>query len=271
MAIYMSPSSSVFIYDFSLINHYMPLPHPAPAPQVPKELLAAVLAFLQPSAGIPLICRSSANVEDLEGLSGAGLYDSIGNVDPTPEAVALGLKRVWASLYTRRAVASRAAAGVGQASARMGVLVQEMASADVSFVLHTRHPTTGDDGVLVAELAVGLGETLASGTRGTPWRLEVTKGTGAVNVTSFSNLGQAFTNVRNGGTRREDGAESGAYAVVTVDHSQQALSVDGDVRRSLGQRLGAIGTMFQKEFGTAQDIEGCLVGKEIVIVQSRPQ
>lgn len=50
----------------------------------------------------------------------------------------------------------------------------------------------------MAELAVGLGETLASGTRGSPWRLEVSKGAsgpsskGAVTVTSFSNLSQAY-------------------------------------------------------------------------------
>ena len=62
--------------------------------------------------GATLIARSSANVEDLAGLSGAGLYDSIGNV-PAGDADALGaaVARVWASLYTRRAVLSRRAAG----------------------------------------------------------------------------------------------------------------------------------------------------------------
>ena len=56
--------------------------------------------------------RSSANVEDLAGMSGAGLYDSIPNV-PAGDAGALGkaVAEVWASLYTRRAVLSRRAAG----------------------------------------------------------------------------------------------------------------------------------------------------------------
>ena len=64
------------------------------------------------SDGAALIARSSANVEDLAGLSGAGLYDSVGNV-PAGDADALGaaVARVWASLYTRRAVLSRRAAG----------------------------------------------------------------------------------------------------------------------------------------------------------------
>ena len=56
--------------------------------------------------------RSSANVEDLAGMSGAGLYDSLPNV-PAGDSEAFGaaVAAVWASLYTRRAVLSRRAAG----------------------------------------------------------------------------------------------------------------------------------------------------------------
>lgn len=60
----------------------------------------------------------------------------------------------------------------------MAVLIQEQLSPDTSFVLHTASPLGGDADVLVAELAVGLGETLASGTRGSPWRLAVDKASG---------------------------------------------------------------------------------------------
>ena len=60
-----------------------------------------------------VIVRSSANVEDLAGMSGAGLYDSIANI-PAGDTEALGtaVAQVWASLFTRRAVLSRRAAGV---------------------------------------------------------------------------------------------------------------------------------------------------------------
>lgn len=71
------------------------------------------------------IARSSANVEDLAGLSGAGLYDSIPNLKVSDaEAVAAGIAEVWASLYSRRAVLSRRAAGIKQSDACMAVLVQ---------------------------------------------------------------------------------------------------------------------------------------------------
>ena len=61
----------------------------------------------------------------------------------------------------------------------MAVLVQQQVSPDLSFVLHTVSPLDADKNVMYAELAVGLGETLASGTRGSPWRLAVNKSTGA--------------------------------------------------------------------------------------------
>lgn len=62
--------------------------------------------------GATVIVRSSANVEDLAGMSGAGLYDSIPNIAPKdPQQLEAAIKGVWASLYTRRAALSRHAAG----------------------------------------------------------------------------------------------------------------------------------------------------------------
>lgn len=51
---------------------------------------------------------------------------------------------------------------------------------------------TGDAGVLSAELAPGLGEILAAGTRGSPWRLEVNKASSAVATTAFANFSSAY-------------------------------------------------------------------------------
>lgn len=101
------------------------------------------------------------------------------------EALGRAVAEVWASLYTRRAVLSRRAAGVGQRDASMAVLVMEMLSPDISFVLHTQSPVERDAGVLYAELAVGQGETLASGTRGSAWRLSVSKANGAQTALLF--------------------------------------------------------------------------------------
>ncbi|MQL05510.1 hypothetical protein EI015_25900, partial [Escherichia coli] len=93
-----------------------------------------------------LIVRSSANVEDLAGMSAAGLYESIPNLSPSnPTVFGNAVSRVWASLYTRRAVLSRRAAGVPQKEASMAVLIQEMLSPELSFVLHTLSPAKQDN------------------------------------------------------------------------------------------------------------------------------
>lgn len=212
-----------------------------------------------------LIVRSSANVEDLAGMSAAGLYDSIPNVSlSNPNKFGSAVAQVWASLYTRRAILSRRAAKVPQREASMAVLVQEMLDANISFVLHTVSPTEQDPRLLQAEVAPGLGETLASGTRGTPWRLSCGKFDDVINTLAFANFSKEMS-------IRAAGPADGKIVKLTVDYSKQPLTVDPVYRRQMGQRLAAIGCFLEQKFGAPQDIEGCVVGEDIFIVQSRPQ
>ena len=60
----------------------------------------------------------------------------------------------------------------------MAVLIQKQLKPEYSFILHTQSPVSADEDALYAELATGLGETLASGTRGSPWRISVSHSTG---------------------------------------------------------------------------------------------
>ena len=212
-----------------------------------------------------LIVRSSANVEDLAGMSAAGLYESIPNVSlSNPIVFGNAVSRVWASLYTRRAVLSRRAAGVAQKDATMAVLVQELLSPDLSFVLHTLSPTDHDHNSIEAEIAPGLGETLASGTRGTPWRLSSGKFDGLVRTLAFANFSEELLVLG-------AGPADGEVIRLTVDYSKKPMTIDPIFRRQLGQRLGAVGFFLERKFGCPQDVEGCVVGKDIFIVQTRPQ
>ena len=108
--------------------------------QPPKDIIDSKMRVFP--GNVRLFVRSSANVEDLAGMSAAGLYESIPNVSPSnPTVFARAVSQVWASLYTRRAVLSRRAAGVSQQDATMAILVQEMLSPDLSFVIYTLTPT----------------------------------------------------------------------------------------------------------------------------------
>lgn len=212
-----------------------------------------------------LIVRSSANVEDLAGMSAAGLYDSIPNVSLSDtKSFGAAVARVWASLYTRRAILSRRVAGVPQREAKMAILVQEMLEPELSFVLHTVSPSDHDTRVVEAEVAPGLGETLAAGTRGTPWRLSCDKFDTNVTTVAFANFSEEMVVLNSG-------PADGEVVHLTVDYSKKALSVDGTFRKQFGQRLAAIGQYLEQRLGSAQDVEGCLVGEDVFIVQSRPQ
>lgn len=75
-----------------------------PGPQLVQSLTGGAAADPQ----LLLAVRSSANVEDLAGMSAAGLYDSVVGVAAADDgAVGAAVAAVWASLYTRRAVMSR--------------------------------------------------------------------------------------------------------------------------------------------------------------------
>lgn len=57
----------------------------------------------------------------------------------------------------------------------------------------------------------------------------------------------------------------------TVDYSKHALSNDASVREEIARRLLNVGGALEREFGSPQDVEGCFVGKDLYVVQTRPQ
>ena len=205
------------------------------------------------------MARSSANCEDLEELAGAGLYESVANVGLADLEVAV--KTVWASLWTRRAALGRRQAGIPHEQAHMAVLIQSLLTPDYSFVLHTANPIDRNPRQVYAELAVGLGETLASAAaRGNPYRLVGDKTSGAVTPLAFANFSQGLWPCPTGGLTTK-----------TIDYSRVALSRDAEAWHRLGRRLTAIGRHVEEAFGMPQDIEGAVVGDAIFLVQSRPQ
>ena len=72
-------------------------------------------------AGTPIRCRSSTNNEDLDGFSGAGLYDSFTH-NPSEGHLGKSVKQVFASLWNFRAYEERAFFLIDHKQTAMGVL-----------------------------------------------------------------------------------------------------------------------------------------------------
>ena len=112
--------------------------------------------------GVLVAVRSSATTEDLPEASFAGQQDTYLNVSGEEDVVEK-VKRVWASLYTARAITYRAEKGIPHEKVTMAVIVQKMVNARSAGVMFTLHPVTGDPNVVFIESSWGLGEAVAGG------------------------------------------------------------------------------------------------------------
>ncbi len=67
--------------------------------------------------------RSSSNAEDIEGFSGAGLYESkTGKLDDTDKPIDMAIKKVWASVWNDNAYNEREVWHIDESTVMMGIL-----------------------------------------------------------------------------------------------------------------------------------------------------
>eukprot|EP00429_Kryptoperidinium_foliaceum_P066032 CAMPEP_0176058618 /NCGR_PEP_ID=MMETSP0120_2-20121206/29207_1 /TAXON_ID=160619 /ORGANISM="Kryptoperidinium foliaceum, Strain CCMP 1326" /LENGTH=1037 /DNA_ID=CAMNT_0017392147 /DNA_START=62 /DNA_END=3175 /DNA_ORIENTATION=+ len=236
--------------------------------KVPKKVLEDLVAGL-PAGTDRVAVRSSANSEDLEGVSGAGLHDSVLGVDPK-DAAALerAIVQVWGSMFTLRAVQSRHAAGMPLfKGVAMGVLVQPMVSLEgcaYAFIAFSKHVVEKDPSSVYLEVCVGLGETLASADQpGTPYRLVVKKAApNAVKTLSLASFSYGL----------QDAA--GGPVSVRVDYAKEKLSTDQAFLEKLAQDVASVAAKVEDCYGTPMDMEGVVLersgAREIHLVQARP-
>jgi len=240
--------------------------------------LSEVRSFLEEELAVPSTLRPAldAALGDTSKALDAGDWQS-------------ALKRVWASKWTDRAVASRKQMKVPDKALYLAVLVQPLVHARYAFVIHTRSPLPGasPDAALV-ELCVGLGESLVSNSPGRALSASV-EGQ-SINIHVYPSKpegvfvpegGTAIFRSDSNGEDLEGFAGAGLYDSVTVkecdhrsiDYAEEPLFFDTQFRSQLLLKLFQIGRQIEKNFGgQAQDIEGAVTADgKIVITQSRPQ
>ncbi|NIN69094.1 MAG: phosphoenolpyruvate synthase, partial [Anaerolineae bacterium] len=106
--------------------------------------------------------RSSATAEDLPTASFAGQQDTYLNVCGTDELLEC-VRNCWASLWTARAVTYRARQGFDHHRVYLAVVVQAMIDSEISGIMFTANPMTGNEEESVINASWGLGEAIVSG------------------------------------------------------------------------------------------------------------
>ncbi|MEU8378847.1 PEP/pyruvate-binding domain-containing protein [Streptosporangium sp. NPDC048865] len=233
--------------------------------EIPAETAAEIrAAHARLGEDVPVAVRSSATAEDLPDMSFAGQQDTYLNIrgDGLLDAV----RRCWASLWTARAIAYRAANGVPQDEVALAVVVQELVAADAAGVLFTANPVTGARDQIVINASWGLGEAVVGG-QVTPDTVIVT-GTGGGNGGSGDAGGvgdiveervgdkAVMTVLTSGGTREEPVPEDMRHRPV-LDPAQIT-------------RLARLATEIEELYGTPMDVEWVRKEGTFLVVQARP-
>ncbi len=219
-------------------------------PEDIQEAIARCLSRL--GAREAYAVRSSATAEDLPSASFAGQQDTFLNVIGEA-AILKHVSRCWASLFTERAVAYRREHGFDQRRVRMAVVVQKMLLPQAAGILFTADPVTGNRKVTSIEATFGLGEALVSGLVSADGY--AVRGSEIIAKT-IATKQLATRAAQHGGTEQR---------ALEPEQKHQQVLTDAQI-----VRLARLGRQIEAHFAEPQDIEWCLVGDELFVVQSRP-
>ncbi len=224
---------------------------------VPAELREQIEQALGETSRSPdgaYAVRSSATAEDLPDASFAGQQETFLNVSGVDDVVDR-VRACVASLFTDRAIAYRARNDVAHEDVETAVVVQRMVTPQVSGILFTADPTTGNRRVASIEAGLGLGTALVSG-EAAPDEIRVDRRTNEILDYEVGHQeGAAYP-------RSEGGVQT--VELDSADRTSRALS-DGqalDVAR--------LGADIERVFDRPQDVEWCIEDGELYVVQARP-
>ena len=223
---------------------------------VPTEVAAAVKESWR-ILGVddPLAVRSSATAEDLPGASFAGQQDTFLNVRGAA-ALLDAVRRCWISLFTDRAVLYRARNKFGHRGVQLAVVVQKLVDPDVSGILFTADPVSGNRQIASIDAGFGLGEALVSGLiEADLYRVD--RRSHRILLTRPGDKAFAIRSVPGGGTREEPLGDAMRGERALDDAQVLALVELGEGVERLYDRV-------------PQDIEWCIAAGTIFIVQARP-
>ena len=226
-------------------------------PGLPEEIADEIVKAYRALEGEnPAVAvRSSANAEDLPDMSFAGQQDTYLNVRGE-EALLAAVQNCWASLWTGRAISYRHQMGIDQGAVAMAVVVQLMIPSDVSGILFTVNPVSGERSEVIINASFGLGEAVVSG--------QVTPDTFVIDRESLKSKETTI------GTKEHQIVSDGDQGVRLEDIAEDARDKSSLSEDEL-KALGSLALRIEKHYGgVPQDIEWAIAEGRLFLLQSRP-
>ena len=196
--------------------------------------------------------RSSAVDEDGQGISFAGQYDTYLNIQG-PDAISDAIVKCWDSVGGERMAAYRKEHNLPAESLGVAVLVQQLISAEVSGVVFSANPISGNRDEVMINATWGLGESLVSG-KVTPDTLLVQKSDLKIKDSQIGEKG-LMTVLTEGGTEE-----------VRVPRSQrQAPALDEEKTGEIAK----LAIDLEQEMGWPVDLEFAYYANDLYLLQCR--
>ena len=235
----------------------------APVPEAVRDEIERRYAELADEAGVaepPVAVRSSALGEDSQDATFAGQQETylwVRGADHVCDAV----RDCWVSLYSPPAVTYRARLGQAAGEPAMGVAVQLMVDAEVSGVMFTCNPVTGDPSMVAVNASWGLGLAVVGG-EVTPDDYLVSKVTREVVREHVQVKDVQYV------------PDAGGRGAVGVDVPEERRDI-GCLDPPALDALVDVGRRVERHFGSHQDIEWAIARESelpagLFVVQSRP-
>ena len=222
---------------------------PVPA-EVAREIFTSY-AKLGPKTAVAV--RSSATAEDLPEASFAGQQESYLNIIGDANVVAK-VKQCWISLFGARSIFYREQQKFDHFKVGIAVPIQTMVQSEISGIIFTVDPLSGDRDKLVIEAIWGLGDYIVQGVV-TPDHFSVSRATNQIVDKSIST--QEIMEIRN------------RQGVKQVKVPSRLRSVQ-KISDALVLKLAEYGQKIHQHYFFPQDIEWAIAKGKIYFTQSRP-
>jgi pyruvate,water dikinase len=226
---------------------------------MPKELTEPIVTYYRE------LCRRcnapevAVSARSAGPVSHPGQYETYLNVIGESELIDK-IKKVWASTFNTRSLASRNRKGMPLASDPIGVAVQKMVRAKAAGIIFTVAPNTGDTSRMIIEANWGLGESVVSG-ESIPDTYILDKDSLIVQEKKLGPKSRYLTCGEVGVTEVETPPEQSATFCLC----------DEEVKA-----IGKLGKVLEAHFGVPQDVEWAIdedtpLPDSIVLLQTRPE